>query len=251
MEKKFISVSISAFLVIQAITIGSSESANSAIDQGSWMDCLIEPYMVVELASPVVGIVKSITVDRGSIVTKGQVVVTLEAEIERADIELSRARLEYQQRKYLRSEELFKKKILSSSERDLAETEMKIAEMELRRSEELLRMRTIRSPMTGVVIERFVSPGEVARQEKMLEIAQIDPLNVEVIAPVHMFGSIKAGMRAEVKAEDRVDRVYRARVKVIDRVIDAASGTFGIRLELRNPRHRIPAGIKCSVRFRR
>ncbi len=129
--------------------------------------------------------------------------------------------------------------------------EVKIAEMELRRSEELLRMRTIRSPMTGVVIERFVSPGEVARQEKMVEIAQIDPLNVEVIAPVHMFGSIRAGMRAEVKAEDRVDRVYRARVKIIDRVIDAASGTFGIRLELRNPRHRIPAGIKCSVRFRR
>ncbi len=94
-----------------------------------------------------------------------------------------------------------------------------------------------------------MSPGELAQQEKILKIAQIDPLNVEVIAPVEMFGSIKTGMRAKVRPEDPVGRAYRASVKVVDRVVDAASGTFGVRLELPNPRHRIPAGVKCNVRF--
>ncbi len=215
------------------------------------MDCLIEPYMVVELASPVVGIVKSIDVDRGSFIQQGEVVATLEAEIERADVALSRARLEYNQRKYARSEELYAKKIMSASEKDLAETEKKMAEMELHRSEELLKLRTIRSPVTGVVVERFISPGEVARQDKILKIAQINPLNVEVIVPVRMFGSLKPGMRAEVKGEDLVDRTYRGRIKVIDRVVDAASGTFGVRVELSNAGFKIPAGIKCKVQFRR
>jgi hypothetical protein len=40
-----------------------------------------------------------------------------------------------------------------------------------------------------------------------------------------------------------------ATVKVIDRLLDAASGTFGVRLELANRQHRIPAGIRCSARF--
>lgn len=242
------------FMTLLGLVVSLAGRATSVVNNGaapSWLDCLIEPYMVVELASPVVGIVESVPVDRGSVIKKGQVVATLEAEIERADIELARARLEYNERKYARSEELFKKKIMSSSEKDLAETERKMAAMELRRSEELLKQRTIRSPVAGVVVERFVSPGEVARQEKILKIAQIDPLSVEVIAPVSMFGTLKAGMRAEVKTDDLVGGTYRGRVKVIDRVVDAASGTFGVRVELANPRHRIPAGLKCKVQFQK
>ncbi|CAN0204246.1 unnamed protein product [Phaeothamnion confervicola] len=42
---------------------------------------------------------------------------------------------------------------------------------------------------------------------------------------------------------------FRARVTLVDKVIDAASGTFGVRLELPNPGGRVPAGIKCRVRF--
>jgi multidrug efflux pump subunit AcrA (membrane-fusion protein) len=38
-------------------------------------------------------------------------------------------------------------------------------------------------------------------------------------------------------------------VTVVDPVVDAASGTIGIRLELPNPGHRLPAGTKCEVRF--
>ena len=44
---------------------------------------------------------------------------------------------------------------------------------------------------------------------------------------------------------------HTARVKVVDPVIDAASGTFGVRLELPNPNYRLPAGLKCKVRFPR
>jgi multidrug efflux pump subunit AcrA (membrane-fusion protein) len=43
---------------------------------------------------------------------------------------------------------------------------------------------------------------------------------------------------------------YNARVSVVDRVVDAASGTLGVRLELPNPGYRLPAGLKCKVRFR-
>ena len=41
----------------------------------------------------------------------------------------------------------------------------------------------------------------------------------------------------------------QARGQVVDRVVDAASGTFGVRLELPNPNYALPAGLKCKVRF--
>jgi len=80
-------------------------------------------------------------------------------------------------------------------------------------------------------------------------LAQIDPLNVEVILPVGQLPFIKVGVRAKVIPEAPIGGQYIAEVKIVDRVIDAASGTFGVRLELPNPNNRLPAGLKCKVIF--
>ena len=67
---------------------------------------------------------------------------------------------------------------------------------------------------------------------------------------MELIGAIKVGMNAEITPENPVDqKVYKAKVTIVDRVIDAASGTFGVRLELPNPKYRLPAGLKCKVAF--
>ena len=38
-------------------------------------------------------------------------------------------------------------------------------------------------------------------------------------------------------------------VRLVDKVMDAASGTFVVRMELPNPKGTLPAGLKCRVRF--
>jgi multidrug efflux pump subunit AcrA (membrane-fusion protein) len=82
-----------------------------------------------------------------------------------------------------------------------------------------------------------------------LKLAQIDPLNVEVILPVNQILSIRVGMRAKVIPEAPIRSQYMAEVKIVDGVIDAASGTFGVRLDLPNPNQQLPAGLKCKVIF--
>jgi multidrug efflux pump subunit AcrA (membrane-fusion protein) len=89
----------------------------------------------------------------------------------------------------------------------------------------------------------------VVDEETILRIAQIDPLRVEAILPSAMFGMIKLGMKAAVEPEFPGDQVYVATVQIVDRVIDAASGTFGVRLELPNSDLAIPGGLHCQVRF--
>jgi len=66
---------------------------------------------------------------------------------------------------------------------------------------------------------------------------------------VELLGAIKVGMQADVTPENPVGQVYKAKIKIVDRVIDAASGAFGVRLELPNPKYLLPAGLKCKVSF--
>ena len=100
-----------------------------------------------------------------------------------------------------------------------------------------------------MVVERFLSPGERVDEEPILKLAQLDPLRVEVFAPVEVLGDIAVGQQAEVTLQAPLRETFTARVTVVDPIVDAASGTFGVRLELPNRRNLLPAGLKCQVRF--
>ncbi|MES2533126.1 MAG: efflux RND transporter periplasmic adaptor subunit [Pseudomonadota bacterium] len=224
-------------------------SGNRSRKIGDDMECLLEPSLIANVGSPVEGTLSQVLVDRGANVRKGQVVARLNASVESATVTLRAAQEAYGQRKVQRNEDLYKKELISASEKDELETQTRLATLERRQQEEILNLRTITSPLNGVVVERFLSPGDHISQEKILKLAQIDPLHVEVIVPVELFGAIGNGMKGTVQIGAMIGGSYTATVKVVDRVIDAASGTFGVRLELPNPGNRIPAGMRCNVRF--
>jgi hypothetical protein len=93
-------------------------------------------------------------------------------------------------------------------------------------------------------------PGEYRNEQSpILTLAQIDPLRVEVFISTSHYGRIHTGSKAEVRPEQPVGGAYTAVVTVVDRVLDAASGTFGVRLSLPNPDFLLPAGIPCKVLF--
>ena len=66
-----------------------------------------------------------------------------------------------------------------------AKVNLQLAQLELARATELLRQRTIRSPIKGIVVAGMLGPGEYAfDQAQLVTISQIDPLNVEVFVPL-------------------------------------------------------------------
>jgi membrane fusion protein (multidrug efflux system) len=227
----------------------AAQSGNRTRKMGDDMECLLEPSLVANVGSPVEGTLAQVLVDRGADVRKGQVVARLNSSVEAATVALRQAQEAYGQRKVMRNEELFNKDLISASDKDELETQTRLAGLERKQQQEVLALRTITSPINGVVVERYLAPGDHVSQEKILKLVQIDPLYVEVIAPVEMFGAIRLGMTGQVRLDPMISGSYRAKVTVVDRVIDAASGTFGVRLELRNPGNKIPAGMRCNVKF--
>ena len=210
---------------------------------------LVEPFLEVQISSGVPGILDEVLVQRGDFVKKDQVVARLQSDVERATCDLTRAKAEFAARRAKRNQELAKRQMISSNDKDEIETEAEILKLELKEMEARLKQRTISSPVDGVVVKRSHSPGEFVQDDVILNLAQIDPLRVEVVVPVRLYGKVRVGMRADVEWELPGLGVQRATVKVVDPVIDAASGTIGIRLELPNPKHELPAGTKCWVRF--
>jgi RND family efflux transporter MFP subunit len=223
--------------------------AGAAGKAGGALECLLEPSLVASVGSPVDGILEQVLVDRGDHVRRGQVIAKLQSGVEAAQVKVSEARVEYSRRKVERNEALFSQQLISAQERDEMVTEMHLNQEELKRNQEALRLRTIVSPLDGVVVERRMAPGESIRSEKsvVFKLAQINPLHVEVIAPAELFGSLRSGATGSVSLEPFFPGAHKARVTVVDKLIDAASGTLGVRLQLPNPGNKIPAGIKCSV----
>lgn len=269
------SVGLLALLVAALPIVASAQDR----DIGSGFDCLIQPTQVLKLGTPIPGLLNEVLVDRGDHLKKGDVIARLESTVETASValakaraenqssvEAARARLDFQARKADRMARLRKTDNVAVSTADEAETSARVAESELReanvtielaklelaRAQEVLRQRTIRSPIDGVVVERKLGPGEYAfDQAHLVTVSQIDPLRVEAFLPLSQFGRIRPGMTAEVEPEDPVGGKYTATVTVVDQVFDPGSGTIGVRLELPNPGNALPAGLKCQVHFLR
>lgn len=243
-------------------------------------DCLIEPNQRIEIRSPTNALIDKILVDRGSQVHAGDTLVLLDGSVERealdgakaradseAELRVAKARAEFAREKFRRREDLREQSYITAQDRDESLAELHVAEAELalavdnrrlagieaKRLDAVLKQRALRAPFNGVVTDRLQNPGELAftgeGSRPILKMAQTHPLRVEVVLPVSLFGQIKAGRNAEITPEAPLKGSWQAQIKVVDRVMDSASGSFGVRLELPNANGDIPAGVRCKVRF--
>jgi len=172
-----------ALIFILSFTIAAGPAIGEEFTE---FEGLIEPYEMVNVGTPVQGVVDHVYVQRSAQVQKGEALVQLESSVESAVVQRSRAlmqvegeiklqkeKLAFARRMYKRVEELFNSEAISAEKKDQAATEVSLARarlqkakenrmlarLELERAQAILDRRTIKSPISGVVVERFVSPG--------------------------------------------------------------------------------------------
>lgn len=214
----------------------------------SALGCMLEPSKKVEVSSPVSGVLDQVHVKRGDRVIAGNTLFELQAGVEKAGVQLARVKSEFAQRKAERNVELYTDDLLSAHERDEIETELLLAEMELLQKEQELALRTIYSPIDGVVVDRLRDKGEYVNVDPVLRLATLNPLHVDLLLPSEYFGKIAVGQNLLISAEPALTRARKASVTTVDPLIDPASGTFRVQLEMSNPNNRIPAGLRCNAR---
>jgi membrane fusion protein, heavy metal efflux system len=94
-----------------------------------------------------------------------------------------------------------------------------------------------------------VSAGERVDDKPLLRIAKVDPLRVQLVVPVAMYSQVRMGGNANVLPELPGAAAVAARVTMVDKVVDPASNTFRVHLELPNRDGALPAGLRCKAEF--
>ena len=238
--------------------------------------CLITPARIADVGTQAAGVIERIAVDRGDPVRKGQVLVTLRADGERASLAAAQVRADAEavvsgaqasanlaRQKFERAEDLHRQQFISAQALEQARAEHAVAAQtlqqaidqrsvyrsEVQQARAMLGLRTLTSPISGIVVDRMAHPGERIELQAVLRVADVSELRVEVVVPASQFGSIRESTPARVQPEVPGLAARQAVVTQVDRVIDAASNTFRVRLSLPNEDGGVPAGARCKVEF--
>jgi RND family efflux transporter MFP subunit len=266
---------LTCLVVIACVLTGCPASAEGGAVDDDATTCLLKPKQVIDLGSPVFGLLAKVLVDRADKVKHGQAIASLNTTVEEAQLALDRHRAEnttqlesaqtnlaWDQRELSRKQKLANNMFSRINDVDEYETKVeqdqisirkaqadqKQAMLEAARSEAQLNLKIIKSPVDGVVTELKLAPGEYVYETKpIMTIVQFDPLNADIVLPSNRYNSIRIGMPAKLHLGAPVNEVLPVVVDAIDPVIDAASDTFRVRLVLPNPDNKIPAGIHCSA----
>lgn len=233
---------------------------------------------MVELGTAVPGLLAESFYDRSDFVSAGTLMARLESDVERVSLEIAeeaaasvtaislrKITAEFGDRTRIRNAKLLKSSSISRQVMDQVSTEaaiatlqvqqeqesVRLAALEVERAKALLLRREIRTPISGSVTQKYRSSGEYVDSEPVYQIAQLDPLHVEVIVPIEYLGQLDTGSTASISLDlpGFQDQPLQAVVRRIDAVADAASATYGVRLVLDNPDLTIPSGVRCRVDF--
>jgi membrane fusion protein, heavy metal efflux system len=236
--------------------------------------CLIGPEQLADIGTPVIGVVAAMNVDNGDAVQAGQALVVLSRDVEGAGVEAAelRARIDADVRaaeanlalatqRHVRAQQLLQQGFVSHQATEQARAEQVVAAQRLEQARAQKQLaarelgvvraqfaqRTLRSPFDGIVTERFVNVGERVEDKPLMRLAMLDPLRVEIVVPASRYGSVDINDRLDIQPDLPNVAPVAATVTHVDRIIDAASNTFRVRLRLPNPGHKLPAGARCRV----
>lgn len=203
----------------------------------------VEAENVNNIAPSTPNRIKTIAVDAGDRVVKGQTLVTLD----RANIDQLRINLEQIEREYNRAVQLLE--IGGGTQQAVDQLK---AQLDAARSQydNLLENTVLTSPITGVVTARNYDPGDMTGNLPVLTVGQLSPV-VKVLIGIseNDMTLVKKGMPVTVTLDAFPDETFEGTVNRIYPTVDTSTRTFQAEVRISNPGERIKPGMFARVNF--
>ena len=193
----------------------------------------LEAENEVDLVARAAGPVTELRTEEGRKVSKGQVLATLDDRELAAQLEVTQVRLEETERNYRRVDALFQNQLVSQEALDQSLAEFQSAKADHERTRIQLGYTQITAPFSGRIVQRYVKLAEqVQVGTALFRLSDFDPLLCPIQVPERQLPGLSVGQRAELEVEAWPDRRFAARVLRVSPVVDAASGTVKVTLEV-------------------
>ena len=227
----------------------------------------------IEISPRFLGVVKWIGVRKGDSVTNGQIVVLLDDAEQRARLAESRAHVanarvavEKARIDYERVHQLIVQKIESQQNEDDLRLRVEATRASLQQAEagaELMQTyldwTVIRSPISGVVLEKLVDQGELVtpqsfgggRGPSTAVLAVADPKDLQVEIDLNETDLAKAalGQECRISPEAYPDKTYRGYVAEMAPEANRQKGTLQVKVQIRDPDKFLTPELTAKVEF--
>ena len=210
----------------------------------------------VIVSARITGIVETITVDRGTVVTQGQTLATLDPRALEADVREAKEDVDLKKAEFDRAQSLVDSKVGSVQDLDSKKAQYAVAVARWEKAKTLRQYAVIRAPFAGVVTEKYARIGQKVIEdgnEPLFKITATEPLLARVYLPEDRLLKVRVGDRVEVVPDRFPDAKTTGEVQFISPAVDAASGTFQVVVKVRRDagkaRSVLRPGMAVQVRF--
>ena len=232
---------------------------------------IVTALQSVELRSQVTSTVKEVHIREGQNVAKGDLLFSLDARADEANIrkaqaqvEKDRADLATAQRNLERQRELFRQKFISQAALDAAQNQVDTLTGQLAVDQAALEAARvtrgyteIRAPFAGrtgtigVRAGSLVQPG--ATSVPLVTVTQIDPISVSFTLPEKELPALQQALaRGPVPvtafSQSGAEK-HEGRVTFVDNAVDTATGTIRVKAEFANPKAALWPGMYANVQL--
>ncbi len=201
-----------------------------------------KPYSSATLFAKVSGYLRTVAVDKGDLVSAGQVVAEIESAELESQFQSAQADLDNKTRLALRARELLRGGNTAQQTAEQAETNLRMAQELVRNLGTMRSYQQLRAPFDGTVIARFADPGALIQaattnQSSSLPVMQIaDNSRLRIGAYVEQrdVSAIRVGDEAEIVDASNPERRRKARISRSAGTLDPRTRTLFIEIDLDN-----------------
>lgn len=188
--------------------------------------------------------IEKVLVDVGDVVSKGQVLVTLD------QTTLNNTKLQYENTKieFGRIEALYKIGGVSKSAYDAAKMQVDVLAATIK---QLTENAKLVAPISGVVTARNFDNGDMCSGSPILTIEQTNVVKLNVNISENYYKTIKKGMTADITLDAYEGETFTGKVTIVSPSIDAATHTFKTEITINNAQQKVRPGMfaRATINF--
>jgi membrane fusion protein (multidrug efflux system) len=204
----------------------------------------IEAIAEADVVAKVAGEVRFLNVEEGDLVSEGQVLAQLDGDRLRLELGQSEANLRKLQRDFERNKDLRDKGLLSEGDFEKIQFEMEALEAQFNLARLELDYTYIRAPIDGVVSERMVKLGNTIEEGAALfRVTSLNPLVAYLFVPEREYRRITSGQPVGIAIDALPGEQIIASVTRVSPIVDPATGTFKITIEISDEEQRVKPGM--------
>ncbi|WP_236715504.1 efflux RND transporter periplasmic adaptor subunit [Pseudomonas sp. BMS12] len=186
----------------------------------------------------------------GQAVKAGELLVSLDDAIARAELAQARANVDLAEKSFARAQMLFKRGASNAQALDEASSQQQASRASLALAQARLDKTQIRAPYDGTLGLRLVSVGDyLSAGDDIVNLEVLDPLKLDFRVPQKAVSQVRVGQAVELSLDAYGGERFPGRISALNPRLDDVGRSQAIRAEVGNADLRLKPGqfVKVSV----